>query len=65
MDDHLELTVIIDDPKMYAKPWVVLDKLTFSLEPSNFDAREMMCSPSGLSEYDKLMGDPASGKDPR
>ena len=48
MDDHLELTVIIDDPKMYAKPWVVLEKLTFSLEPSNFDTREMMCSPSEL-----------------
>ena len=65
MDDHLELRVIIDDPKMYTKPWVALDKLRFSLEPSNFDLREMMCSPSELSEYDKLMGDPASGKDPQ
>jgi hypothetical protein len=61
--DHLELTVIIDDPKMYTKPWVAPDKLKFSLEPSNFDVREMMCSPSELSEYDKLTGDPASGKD--
>ena len=25
--DHLELTVTINDPKMYAKPWVALDKL--------------------------------------
>lgn len=61
--DHLELTVTIDDPKMYTKPWVALDKLRFNLEPSNFDVREMMCSPSELAEYDKLMGQPASGKD--
>ena len=63
--NHLELTVIIDDPKMYTKPWVALDKLRFNLEPSNFDVREMMCSPSELSQYDKLMGNPASGKDSR
>ena len=61
--DHLELTVIINDPKMYTKPWVALDKLRFTLEPPDFDVREMMCSPSELSEYDKLMGNPASGKD--
>ena len=63
--DHLELTVTIDDLKMYTKPWVALDKLRFNLEPSNFDVREMMCSPSELAEYDKLMGNPASGKDSR
>ena len=61
--DHLELTVVINDPKMYTKPWVALDKLKFNLEPPNFDVREMMCSPSELAEYDKLMGEPASGKD--
>jgi hypothetical protein len=60
--DHLELTVVIDDPKMYTKPWVALDKLRFNLEPHNFDVREMMCSPSELEEYDKLMGNPSSGK---
>src|ERR1700732_1559073 len=63
--DHLELTVTINDPKMYTKPWVALDKLRFNSEPSNFDVREMMCSPSELTEYDKLMGNPASGKDSR
>jgi hypothetical protein len=61
--DHLELTVSIDDPKMYTKPWVALDKLRFTLEPPNFDVREMMCSPSELAEYDKVMGNPASSKD--
>jgi hypothetical protein len=63
--DHLELTVTVDDPKMYTKPWVALDKLRFNLEPANFDVREMMCSPSELAAYDKLMGNPASGKDSR
>ena len=24
--DHLELTVTIDDPKMYTKPWVAMNK---------------------------------------
>jgi hypothetical protein len=46
--DHLELSVTIDDPKMYAKPWVALDKLSFNLQPPNFDIREMLCSPSEL-----------------
>ena len=63
--DHLELTVTIDDPKMYTKPWVALDKLKFNLEPPNFDVREMMCSPSELAQYDKLMGNPASNKGSR
>src|SRR5579872_1017272 len=39
--DHLELTVTIDDPQMYTKPWVALDKLRFDLQPSSFDVREM------------------------
>src|SRR5207253_10909004 len=35
--DHLELTVTLDDPKMYTRPWVALDKLVFNLEPQTFD----------------------------
>ncbi len=59
----LELTVTIDDPKMYTKPWVALDKLRFKLKPPNFDVREMICSPSEFAEYNKIIGNPASGKD--
>lgn len=58
--DHLEWTVTIDDPKMYTKPWVALDKLPFYLQPPSFDVREMICSPSESAEYDKLIGNPAS-----
>lgn len=59
---HLELTVTIDDPKMYTVPWVGLDKLRFDLQPENFDVREMICSPSEFAEYNKLIGVPASEK---
>jgi len=61
--DTLELSVTIDDPKMYTKPWVALDKLRFKLRPPNFDVREMICSPSEFAEYNKIIGKPASGKD--
>jgi len=57
--------VTIDDPKMYTKPWVALDKLRFKLKPPNFDVREMICSPSEFAEYNKVIGNPASGKDPQ
>jgi hypothetical protein len=60
--DHLELSVRIDDPKMYTQPWVALDKLRFDLQPENFDVREMICSPSEFEEYNKLIGAPASEK---
>jgi hypothetical protein len=60
--DHLDLTVTIDDPKMYTKPWVALDNLRFDSQPPDFDVREMICSPSEFAEYNKLVGDPASEK---
>jgi hypothetical protein len=60
--DHLELTLTIDDPKMYTKPWVALDKFQFELQPPDFDVREMICSPSEFAEYNKLIGNPASDK---
>jgi hypothetical protein len=60
--DTLELTVTINDPKMYTKPWVPLDKLRFKLKPPNFDVREMICSPSEFAEYNKIIGKPASEK---
>ena len=61
--DHLELTVTIDDPKMYTKPWVALDRFRMTLQPPSFDIREMICSPSETAQYNKLVGDAASDKD--
>ena len=60
--DHLELSVEIDDPKMYTKPWVALDKLPFAMRPPDFDIREMIYAPSDVAEYNKLLGNPVSDK---
>jgi len=54
--DHLELTVTIDDPKMYTKPWVAMDKFPFHLLADDFDVREMICSPAETSEYNRVVG---------
>jgi hypothetical protein len=40
----LELTVTIDDPKFYTKPWIGRDKLKLTLLPSNTDFMEMIPS---------------------
>ena len=31
--DRLELTVTIDDPKMYTRPWIAMDNFAFKLLP--------------------------------
>jgi hypothetical protein len=54
--DHLELTVTIEDPKMYTKPWVAMDKFPFHLLPDDFDVREMICSPAETAEYNNVVG---------
>ena len=61
--DHLELTVTIDDPKMYTRPWVALDKFRMELQPPAFDIRETIWSPSEFAEYNKLIGNDASDRD--
>jgi hypothetical protein len=57
--DHLELTVTIDDPKMYTKPWLALHNFPLKLQPRGFDIRELYCSPSDFAEYNKEIGDPS------
>jgi hypothetical protein len=59
--DHLLMSVTIDDPRMYKKPWVALDRLRLRLQPRGFDIMEMECSPSETAAYNKKLGDPASG----
>jgi hypothetical protein len=63
--DLLELTVTIDDPKMYTKSWVALDKFPMKLLPPYSDVREMMCSVSEFMQYNKAMGfgNPTLGTD--
>jgi hypothetical protein len=59
--DRLELTVTIDDPKMYTKPWVAVNKFPMRLQSPDYDVVEMMCIPSEEEQYYKDYGDQASG----
>ena len=61
--DILELTVTIDDPKMYTQPWAAIDKMPLHLQPPDFDMREMVCSPSETADYNKAVGDPVVTSD--
>lgn len=54
--DTLELSMTIDDPKVYTESWTALDKLRFRLKPANFEPVEMICSPSELAEYNRRHG---------
>jgi hypothetical protein len=58
--DVLELTVTIDDPKMYTKPWVAINKIPLHLQAPDFDIREFFCVPSETMEYNKTIGEPVS-----
>jgi hypothetical protein len=60
--DTLELTVTIDDPKIYTKPWIALNKYPLRLQQADFDIREMICSPSETADYNKQIADPAVTK---
>src|SRR6185295_6081191 len=44
--DLMELTVVIDDPKTYARPWTARDKLPMRLMPPDTDLMEMIPSAS-------------------
>jgi len=58
--DHLRATIIIDDPKMYTKPWTALNML-LRLQSPTFDIREMECAPSENAEYNRQIANPAAG----
>jgi hypothetical protein len=53
--DILELTLTINDPKMYTKPWNALDKFQLGLQPEWFDVREQLCAPSEASDYNRTV----------
>jgi len=48
--DTMKLTVTVDDPKMYTKPFVAQPGLTFHLEPS-ISLPEQICVPSDMEIY--------------
>jgi hypothetical protein len=57
--DRMEMTVTIDDPKMYTKPWLAMNKFELQLKDPHFDVTEMYCSISEMEKYNKLFGAPA------
>jgi hypothetical protein len=59
--DHLEWTEMIDDPKIYTKPWVTMNKMPMILADPRTDVMEMYCSPSEMQKYYELYGNDASG----
>jgi len=63
--DTLEISVTLDDPKFYTKPWVALDKFPMRIDRPDFDVREMICSPSEFAEYNKEIGNRAAPPPPK
>ena len=49
--NRLELTVLIDDPKVYTKPWLARNKLPLKLMPPGTDIMEMIPSASEALAY--------------
>jgi hypothetical protein len=58
-DENMELTLTIDDPKMYTQPWQPLKNFPLRRLPRGFDVREMYCVPSETAQYNKDIGDPS------
>jgi hypothetical protein len=59
--DTLEWTVTIDDPQMYTKPWVAMDKFPMKLQSPDLDIwgkyqQEMICAPSDVKAYNDSIG---------
>jgi len=56
--NNMEVTITIDDPKTYTKPFVIT-KANYRWIPQQ-EFEEQICVPSEASEYLKVMGDPAA-----
>src|SRR5579863_7445217 len=55
----LEWSETIDDPTMYTKPWMTMDKLPMRLKDPRTDVMEYYCSPVEQQRYDKTLSDSA------
>jgi hypothetical protein len=63
--DNMELTVTIDDPKMYMHPWLGINKFPLHLLPSDFDMPELLCSPLDMAEYNRRFSNSALPSTPK
>ncbi len=60
--ETLELTVTLEDPLIYTKPWTPLNKLPIRLMPNDTDLMEMVPSPSEALAYRKEIASQAKTK---
>ena len=51
----LELTVVVDDPMVYTKPWTTRNRLQLKLMPPGTDMMEMIPSASEAQAYQKFI----------
>jgi len=56
----IELTMTVNDPVYYTKPWLALDKFVLHRLPDDFDWIEYICSPSEADAYGQQIGGPAA-----
>lgn len=56
--EHLLVSVTIDDPTYYSKPWAAL-RMSMRRQSPTFDIREMECAPSENAAYNELIARPA------
>jgi hypothetical protein len=60
--DLMELTVTLDDPTAYTRPWTPRNKMPLTLAPANFDMMEMICSPTEVMDFRKNINDRTNNK---
>ena len=60
--DLVELSVTIDDPAVYTRPWLGRDKLALRRVPARTDFMEMICSPTETAAYKALVDSQNSKK---
>jgi hypothetical protein len=58
----MELTVTLDDPIVYTKPWTAVDKLPIKLMPNGTDLMEMIPSASEAAAYRRVIASQAKTK---
>ena len=58
----MELTVTLDDPLVYTKPWMPVDKMRIDLMPNGSDLMEMIPSASEAAAYRRVIASQAKTK---
>src|SRR6266550_1011079 len=58
----MELTVTLEDPLVYTKPWMPIDKLTINLMPNGTDLMEMIPSASEAAAYRRVIASQAKSR---